>query len=231
MNAVIFDIDGTLTNTNQVDTDCFIRAMQDVFSIRVDITDWRQYKTVTDSGVTAEIFQKNFARLPSADELTTLKNHFVTLLKKSFEMNPNLFHAVAGADTILGNLQENKQWVVAIATGCWKPSALLKLQLAEINHEAVPAAFSEDAISREDIIKIALERTKNRYGLKDLEKIVYVGDGIWDVRAAKKLQIGFIGLQIDRGDNLLQKEGVRDIFANFLDYGEFVCALERAVMG
>lgn len=231
MNAVIFDIDGTLTQTNQVDTDCFVRAISEVFAIKVDSTDWSQYKNATDSGITQELFQKNFGRLPSTDELSTLKKYFVDLLRTSFRRNPELFKEVPGACTMLSNLQRNKQWTVAIATGCWKASGLLKLQSAGINSEGIPAAFSEDAISREDIIKTALARTKNTYRLTDLEKIVYVGDGIWDARAAKKLGIGFIGIQLERDNKRLQDEGILDILPNFLDYQKFIRVLRSTVIG
>lgn len=227
MNAVIFDIDGTLTKTSQVDADCFVKAIENVFSIKVDITDWSQYKNSTDSGITEEIFQKYFRRLPSPDELSTLKSDFVDLLKKSFNMNPKLFNVVPGVCTMLSNLQKNQQWAVGIASGCWKSSALLKLQSAGISSVGILAAFSEDAISREDIITTALVRIKNQYGLRDLEKIVYVGDGIWDARAARKLGIGFLGIQLETDNKRLQDEGVMDILPNFLDYLEFIRALER----
>jgi len=39
VNLVIFDIDGTLTATNQVDTRCFAAAFLEVFGTEIS-TDW-----------------------------------------------------------------------------------------------------------------------------------------------------------------------------------------------
>jgi beta-phosphoglucomutase-like phosphatase (HAD superfamily) len=33
MNLAIFDIDGTLTNTNNVDEDCFVKALAEAHSL------------------------------------------------------------------------------------------------------------------------------------------------------------------------------------------------------
>lgn len=34
MNLIIFDIDGTLTQTNEVDSKCFARAIKDILQIK-----------------------------------------------------------------------------------------------------------------------------------------------------------------------------------------------------
>jgi beta-phosphoglucomutase-like phosphatase (HAD superfamily) len=49
MKVVIFDIEGTLTETNAVDSDCFIRSVGEVLGVRDFETDWSQYQFVTDS--------------------------------------------------------------------------------------------------------------------------------------------------------------------------------------
>ncbi|MBI3191378.1 MAG: hypothetical protein HYZ36_01850 [Pedosphaera parvula] len=50
MHLVIFDIDGTLTETNAVDADCYVRALAEVFGFADVDTDWSTYPHVTDSG-------------------------------------------------------------------------------------------------------------------------------------------------------------------------------------
>jgi beta-phosphoglucomutase-like phosphatase (HAD superfamily) len=42
MNLLVFDIDGTLTATNEVDTRCFARAFHEAFGIALD-TSWHIY--------------------------------------------------------------------------------------------------------------------------------------------------------------------------------------------
>src|SRR6516162_1489083 len=44
MRLVIFDIDGTLTQTMKVDADCFVRSLAEVCGFRDVDTDWSGYK-------------------------------------------------------------------------------------------------------------------------------------------------------------------------------------------
>ncbi len=48
MNLVIFDIDGTLTDTNAVDGECYAAAFEREFGRPVD---WRNLTHRTDSGI------------------------------------------------------------------------------------------------------------------------------------------------------------------------------------
>jgi beta-phosphoglucomutase-like phosphatase (HAD superfamily) len=58
MKLAIFDIDGTLTETNKVDNECFVKAFADSHNITGIETDWTRYKHVTDSGIALEIFNE-----------------------------------------------------------------------------------------------------------------------------------------------------------------------------
>jgi phosphoglycolate phosphatase-like HAD superfamily hydrolase len=40
---------------------------------------------------------------------------------------------------------------------------------------------------------MAIQRAGHHYGQGAFEKVLYIGDGVWDVRAAKALGIGFVG--------------------------------------
>jgi beta-phosphoglucomutase-like phosphatase (HAD superfamily) len=51
MHLVMFDIDGTLTETMKVDEECFVRSFMDVFGFSDIDTDWSHYRHTTDSGI------------------------------------------------------------------------------------------------------------------------------------------------------------------------------------
>ena len=69
MKIVVFDIDGTLTQTNDADTDCFVRALKDCFALHDIETDWSGYTHSTDAGIMEELFQRHFKRNPSNVEI------------------------------------------------------------------------------------------------------------------------------------------------------------------
>ena len=87
-----------------------------------------------------------------------------------------------------------RSWDVAIATGCWKQSALIKLQHIDFPYMNLPIATADDHIERCEIINIAIKRSKQHYCNNSYGQVIYVGDREWDYRAAQELGIGFIGI-------------------------------------
>jgi beta-phosphoglucomutase-like phosphatase (HAD superfamily) len=57
MRLVIFDIDGTLTETAKTDEECFARSLAEVCGFGDVETDWSRYKHTTDSGIFHEIHE------------------------------------------------------------------------------------------------------------------------------------------------------------------------------
>lgn len=64
MRLLVFDFDGTLAATDEVDTKCFIEAFADAGFDEID-ADWGNYEHTTDAGIAAEIFAAALGRLPS----------------------------------------------------------------------------------------------------------------------------------------------------------------------
>lgn len=193
---IIFDIDGTLTDTHHVDSISFEKAILEVLPISSIDTVWHHYQHSTDLGITTEIIQAKLLRNPHQEEIDAIKNKFVTNLTTAFKNYPATCTPVNGAQEIFASIS-TLGWDIAIATGGWKESALLKLQTASIPHAAIPIANSNDHAEREQIIAIAIERSRAHYK-KSYSKIIYIGDKLWDWVAAKNLNIHFIGI----GDEL-----------------------------
>jgi phosphoglycolate phosphatase-like HAD superfamily hydrolase len=87
MKLVILDVDGTLTETSDLDTDCFMHALEDCFALTGIETDWSVYTHSTDAGILEELFQKHFKRSPSAAEIARLQSSFVGHLQRVFDYN------------------------------------------------------------------------------------------------------------------------------------------------
>lgn len=226
MKLVVFDIDGTLTNTNKIDENCFVRAFALEFGIFGISTNWIKYTYTTDSGITQQIFKEKLKRLPSHEELVRLKARFVSLLQEAFINKQDLFSEIPGSTNVLAKLQLDLDWCVAIATGGWRESAKLKLQKANLQIEGIPLASANDALSREDIIKTAIIKAENVYQIEKFQKVVFVGDGVWDVKAAYRLNIAFIGI----GDNKLTNVGATKVIKDFTNLEDFLKILQSAVI-
>ena len=69
MRLVVFDIDGTLTQTMKADEECFVRSLAEVSGIHDVETDWSRYQHTTDSGIFNEIHEVRFGRPPSSQSV------------------------------------------------------------------------------------------------------------------------------------------------------------------
>ncbi|MCA1640363.1 MAG: HAD hydrolase-like protein, partial [Acidobacteria bacterium] len=86
---------------------------------------------------------------------------------------------------------------------------------------------ADDAVSREEILQIAIEKSLKKYGLAKFEKVVSIGDGVWDVRTAKNLNLDFIGIASGKRADALRDAGANYIIKDFRDYENFLEYLNK----
>lgn len=221
MKLAIFDIDGTLTETNEVDDKCFVEAFAASHGLIEIETDWTKYKHVTDSGIVSEVIETKLNRTANKNDFIAFKKKFIEKLTNAAEKDKSAFAEIRNTAQMLKKLQGEKRWAIALATGSFYDSAILKLKTAKIDFIEFPIATADDAVSREEILQIAIKKSLAHYGQKNFEKIISVGDGVWDLRTAKNLNLDFIGIAKGEKAEHLQNEGAAFIIENFEDYEGF----------
>jgi phosphoglycolate phosphatase-like HAD superfamily hydrolase len=223
MNLVVFDIDGTLVKYHPKRNDqAYVRAVHEVFGLTIEDS-WSGYVQSTDSGILNEIAQKQFGRNASTEETACFKESMVKWLETEYRGEP--FEAHAGAKPLWDSLLNHADWKIAVGTGNWEFSTRFKLNNAgfEIGH--VPLGSADDGDTREKILKLSLHKAKTFYKTSEFDKIVYVGDWIWDVRAAKALGWKFIGIAQGEEAKALRESGAETILP---DFHELLPYLDRA---
>ena len=231
MHLVIFDIDGTLTQTTNVDDQCFVQAFVDELGLKGINSDWSRYPAVCDSGITQNIFRQYLGREPHFAEVTRLQRRFVVLLEEAYRQEPGRFVGTPGAAQTIRALRHDADYGVAIATGGWQLSALLKLEKAQIDIAGLPAAFADHGVTREAILAAAMVMARTKYRQPQFTQVTYIGDGIWDVQSAKQLGIGFIGVAHGEKETALRAAGATAIIQDFTDYDRFREVLEELRYG
>lgn len=209
---IVFDIDGTLTDTIKADDFGFIQTYKDLYQIDLGEIDWGNFKYVTDLGLTNQIFQDNFKRLPTDEEINSIKTHFLGLLKKQFDEDADKCREITGAVKFFNDLRE-KDYPIAIATGGWQETALFKLEKIGLEINGIPFANSNHHYSRLNITQIAIDSAKEKYS-KDLERIIYFGDGKWDLLNCQEMGIEFIGVDFHK-DGKLKKLGAEIVIKDY----------------
>jgi len=226
MNLLVFDVDGTLTATNEVDTRCFARAFLEAFGIALDAS-WHIYPHRTDSGIICHSFSQHFRRARTAAELDLFRERFLILLESEWRADPRSFAAIAGARRAFTRIARQRNYALALATGGWRASALFKLEKGSVPMVGLPAAFADDATEREEIARIAIDRAIFHYQ-QAFDRIILVGDSDCDVTTAARLGFGFAGIAADANDAVLRSAGAQFVLRDYADFVTFMRTVEIA---
>jgi phosphoglycolate phosphatase-like HAD superfamily hydrolase len=216
MTLLIFDIDETLTDTKEVDDDCFISAFLDEYKIALKNIDWTTFTNVTDYGLFLDIYSSAFNKKPTENDRLNFQRRFFEYLDIQLKSNPEKFKSVNGASNFINYCLEHTNFKIAFATGGWQYSANLKLQAADIFNVGIPISSCDILFRRQDILLEAIEKSKYHYKTKTFDKIIYFGDGVWDYKTTSELEIEFIGVDI-KDDKKLERLGVENIINDFTD--------------
>ena len=214
MHLVVFDIDGTLTDTNLVDGECYWRAVCEVLGISGEQPDWSTFRDVTDAGIAAELCLDHLCRELRGEEIEAIAARLATLLELALVCKDPVAHQIPGSAEILSMLNNSSEFAVALATGGFRLSAKLKLRRAGLPFLELPLASSSDAASREDILRIAAARAAEKH-TKQFRTFTYVGDGVWDVRAARELGWRFIGIGSGEQAKRLRQAGATIVVPDY----------------
>jgi phosphoglycolate phosphatase-like HAD superfamily hydrolase len=210
-HLIVFDVDGTLTRTNEADGRCFAHAISDILGAEID-TDWSSYRLVTDPGIAVECFERHLGRAPAPGELADLRARYLALL-----LRHTPYAEIPGAGALLRHLRGRTDTACAIATGAWRDCAVLKLEGAGIPFGGLPLASGDDSPARGEILRLAARRAGNAF-----DRITYVGDGVWDVPAARAAGFDFLGISCDGDADRLKAAGAAKVLADFRAMDRFL---------
>lgn len=211
MPVAVFDIDGTLTDTFDVDIECYEEAVRVELDLEIP-SDWPSFDEVTDAAILATACERLGRPIPDRVTQERVARRVADLLESVLSRAPERFNAVPGAADIFRVLTD-AGWKVAMATGAWRPSALVKLRGAGIPYEGVSLASASDHAARADIIRHAVRGLASG----DSGPFVYIGDGVWDGRASLRLGYSFIGVASGARGDQLAAVGAAAVVQDFSD--------------
>jgi phosphoglycolate phosphatase-like HAD superfamily hydrolase len=220
---IIFDIDGTLCDTFNVDDECFCEAAAELLNAPVALSSWEEAPHLTDAGIAEWLWHQYLKRSPTVEELQAFAEAYESALCRELQRAPHRFSVVRGVPSLLDRLIDER-WDVAIATGGWSRLARLKLRAARVPDELLLAS-SDDSPDRSEVFLFAQERAAKRRG-EPYAKTVLVGDGIWDVRVAAAHGWCFLGVGKEARAKRLLAEGATAVVEDFSDLSRVLNLLE-----
>ncbi|MDX1406912.1 MAG: hypothetical protein R3330_02230, partial [Saprospiraceae bacterium] len=126
-----------------------------------------------------------------------------------------------GARACMVVLRQQPDVVVAIATGGWQHCAQFKLEAGGLDLAGCPIATSDDHFDRRVIVQTAIHRSLHMSGASSLDSVTYIGDGLWDLHAARELGVRFVGMDL-RQNGRLQQAGAELVLQDLHDPGRIL---------
>ncbi|WP_164506739.1 HAD family hydrolase [Tenacibaculum singaporense] len=201
-NLIVFDIDDTLTKSENQHQEAYVEAMKS-FGITKVNQDWKSYKNMTDSYILKRNYEVNFNTAFSFSFIPEFEEKMTELL-----LSLTKTEEIQGAGEIVDFFMKETDYAICFATGSLLKPALIKLEQAGINFVPNLVEASNNLFTREEIVNSAIQKAKSYFQVEEFKNIISVGDGIWDLRTAKNLGVNFLGI---RNKNLsdFKEEGIK----------------------
>lgn len=214
--AVLFDIDGTLVDSNYLHVHAWHRAFA---ALDVDVASWRVHRRIGMDGSTLLTELLGDSDSETAERAKELHDRFYTDAADLIRPLP------AGRDVLDAVGRMGLQVVLATSA----PEHELDILRRVLDRDDLVSTMTssndvETAKPRPDIVRVALERAG--VGPDDA---VFVGDAVWDVRAAARAGVPCIALLsggISRGE--LEGEGAVAVYE---DVSEMLEQLDDGPVG
>ncbi len=184
---IVFDVDGTLIGGEIHDWECFGRAIFTVLGFEAKAEFFASLDEITAQAIAEEAVRMANREVGMGLE-EQIRDEYLRGLQEVLARDPLAFQPRGGVVNLLTHLASLPGVNVAIATGDWHSTISLKLAAAGIDISGYAMATSSDVRRRSAIIALAAERSQ-----RELADVVYVGDGIWDLRACRDLGVHFVG--------------------------------------
>jgi phosphoglycolate phosphatase-like HAD superfamily hydrolase len=200
--AVLFDIDGTLVDSNYLHTHAWQRAFA---AAEITVPAWRIHRAI---GMDGTALVKSLSGNAPDDVQTRLKD----LHSRYYKETAPMLRALPGARELLAHVAGLGLKVVFTTSA---PEDELSLLRGVLGSDRLVAEMTSDADvdtakPDSDIIHVALDRAGT-----SANRAVFVGDAIWDAQACTRAQITCLGVLsggISRAE--LENAGAAMVFTN-----------------
>lgn len=219
---VVFDLDQTLILGGALDWRLWLEAVSGALGVRIDDDeDWAALPVHTDHGLLEALSWRHRGRGFSELERARYEAGFLASLDAALAAEPMAFPTLPGADAAVGALRHR----AVLATGNLHQATQRKLRHSGLDRHRLPCSCSEGARDRTHLVARAL----SLLGWEPGQPATSLGDGAWDVRAARALGIGFIGVaETEVHEARLRQAGARHIIRDYADLDAVLALVETA---
>jgi len=206
--AVLFDVDGTLIDSNYLHVHAWYRAFN---GVGLDVESWRIHRSIGMDGSTLVAILAEDADDDTRARAKDLHSHY-------YKETAPLLRRLPGVRELLEAVDKLGLQIVLATSAPEDELSILRGVLA--SDDLVSAVTSSNDVDtakpESDIVQVALERA----GV-DVAHAVFVGDTVWDVEACERAGVPTIAVLsggVSRGE--LETAGAEAVFDNPRDLCE-----------
>ena len=192
IEAVLFDIDGTLLVTGGAGAVAWQRAFRELHGIDADI-DEHTHAGMTDPEIVEIVFREVIGREGTESERARAVAGYLSHLADAVAESDG-YRVMPGIEELLPRLTEQGV-LLGIVTGNIEAAAHIKLARADLNRHFAFGGYGSDARDRTELTRRALERGAELAGKPlDPATTIAVGDTPRDVKACHGAGIRVVGV-------------------------------------
>jgi phosphoglycolate phosphatase-like HAD superfamily hydrolase len=186
-NLIVFDIDGTLTDSAEIHKQAFTESLHEV-GVKEVPQNFRAFRHHTDSFIAKDIVERETGATFSSE----MQQRFEELLYEKIIQQS--IQEIPGAQQLVTNIENHEEWEACFATGSLYRPAEYKLQSIGITSHSLQTVASDKFHKRESIVQQAITNAQEFHNVEEFARIIAFGDGIWDLKTAEVLGLEFIGV-------------------------------------
>jgi len=203
-NLIVFDIDGTLTDSVKIHQKAFAEMLHKIGVSNIN-SEFNTFKHHTDSFIAKEIYEMDKGIIFSKSKMCEFENGLTNII------STEKIEEIKGAKELIENIEKTTEFGICYATGSLLRPAKHKLKSIKIDYNEKLLIASDELYSREEIVLKAIDSAKEFYCVDKFDRIISVGDGLWDLITARNLNIEFIGVGVNN-KKLLIENGANLVF-------------------
>ena len=209
-NLIVFDIGGTLTDSVNQHQKAFTETLHEIGVAKLN-SEFKTFKHHTDSFIAKEIYE-NEKQTPITE--SKINKFEIGLTQK---ITGEKIREIKGAKKLIAMLENKTDFGVCYATGSLRRPAKFKLKSIGVSFKEKQLVASDTIYEREKIVRKAIENASAFYKVKKFERIISVGDGLWDLITANNLGLEFIGIGF-KNKNVLIENGAEIVYENLTEF-------------
>ena len=209
-NLIVFDIDGTLADSVKIHQKAFTEMLYEIGVNSIN-SEFKTFKHHTDSFIAKEIYESNKGNVFSKSKIIEFENGLTE------KISVEKIEEIKGARELINHIANNTDFGICYATGSLLRPAKHKLKSIKVDYSEELLIASDKIYSREDIVLTAIDRAKEFYNVVKFDRIISVGDGLWDLLTAKNLNLEFIGIGL-KNKKVLIENGAKLVLDDLTEF-------------